>query len=275
MVLTLASCNDDYDSDSSSSDAMVIYRESTVLTLTFLRNDQSRPDPRQAMVVFGQPPSTRNVSDDQGVDFLSFPREIRNTIYKFVFVKQTHIGGETKFTKPFYRDALTSRALNFAGCCRQIWNESLRTFIVQNGFEFFFIRPTLEFLEKIGICGRNLLQKLRWHHPKHSRPFIVLRLFRSCKHLQELEIFARVTVKGRKNFWWGVPLLNAKRFFLTKFSKIEFGKAQAFGKGAKVSDVAPDFTRKVLGGDWETHSLRTLDHALRKVKWEISGQYER
>ncbi|KAK4691837.1 hypothetical protein P7C71_g5252, partial [Lecanoromycetidae sp. Uapishka_2] len=238
-------------------------------------NDNSRPDPRQAMVVFGQPPSDRTVSDDQGIDFLGFPREIRDGIYSFVFIKTRNIGGETKFTKPFYNDVLNLRTLDFAGTCRQIWNDSLKTYIVHNGFEFFFMRPSLEFFEKIGIAGQRLLQKIRWHHHKWSNPFIVLRLFRSCEHLRELEIFARVTIKNRTNFWWGVPLLNAKKFFLTNCSRIEFGAAQAFGKGAKATGVVPDLKRKLPYGEWAEASLRSLDSNLRKVKWEMSGSYRR
>lgn len=156
-------------------------------------------------------------------------------MYSLIFVKPTFIGAETKITKPFYIDAITWRNLAFAGTRRQIWNESLRVYPVKNGFEFFYIRPFLEFLEKIGICGRRLLRNIRWHHHKKSRPFIVLIYLRSCTALQTLEVFVRVTTKNRKKFCWGVPLLNAKRFFLSNHTKTDFGKAQGFGKGPKLT----------------------------------------
>ena len=245
MDYTRASSSDAHDSDTSFEDDSSTYEKSTVLTLTFLANGHSVfPNPRLAMVFFGQAPSARQISDDQGIDLLGFPKEIRNDIYRCISAKSSNIGGQSKFTKPFYRDALTMRSLDFAGSCRQIWNESLRIYLLRNGFEFFFIRPMLEFLEKIGIRGRRLIPELRIHHHKRSNPFIVLRLLRSCENLRELEIYARVTVKWRKNFWWGVPLLDAKRYFMTKYSTIDFGTPKAFGSDAKASDIPPNLTRK-------------------------------
>lgn len=243
-----------------------------VMTLSFRRGDfDLSPRPREALVLYGQSAKARTVSDDQGLDFLSFPQKVRDSIYSFIFVKPTFIGSGVKFTKPFYRDVITWRNLAFAGTCRQIWNESLKVYLASNGFEFFYIRPFLEFLEKIGIRGRRLLTNVRWHHHKRSRPFIVLRYLRSCTALQTLRIFARVTVENRKNFWWGVPLLNAKMFFLSDYHKIEFGTAQAFGKVAEAREVPPDFGANIP----ETHSLVTLSENLRKVKWEVSGEYKR
>lgn len=247
-----------------------------VMTLSFCHDDFNLdPRPREALVVYGESAEARRVTDDKGLDFLGLPREVRDNIYSFIFVKPKFIGSETKFTKPFYRDAIAWRNLAFARSCRQIWNESLRVYLARNGFEFFYIRPFLEFLEKIGICGRRLLKNVRWHHHKSSRPFIVLRYLRSCTTLRTLEVFARVTIKDRKNFWWGVPLLNAKRFFLTNQTKIEFGTAQGFGKGAEVHEEAPDFGVKTANGVFETRSLATLSENLKKVKWEVSGDYKR
>lgn len=247
-----------------------------VMTLSFRHGDFSRqPRPKEALVVYGQPNETRTVRDEQGLEFLSFPRQIRDTVYGFIFVKPTFIGYETKFTKPFYKDAITWRNLAFAGSCRRIWNESLRVYLNRNGFEFYYIRPFLEFLEKIGIRGRRLLTKLRWHHHKRSQPFIVLRYLRSCTALKTLAVFARVTVEKRKNFWWGVPLLNAKAFFLSNHSKIRFGIAQGFGKGAESDEEPPTFGAKTAFGEFETRSLVSLSENLKKVKWEVSGEYKR
>ena len=245
------------------------------MTLSFCHGDfDLNPRPREALVIYGQSADAGRVTDDQGIDFLSFPRKVRDNIYSFISTKPSFIGCDTKFTKPFYRDAIAWRNLDFAGSCRQIWNESLRVYLANNGFEFYYIRPFLEFLEKIGIRGRRLLTNIRWHHHKKSRPFIVLRYLRSCTALQTLRVFARVTVKERKKFWWGVPLLNAKDFFLTKHSKIEFGTAQGFGKGAEVDEEPPDLGAKASGW-FETGSLVTLSENLKKVKWEVSGSYKR
>ena len=246
------------------------------MTLSFRPGDFNRESrPREALVVYGEPRETRTVKDEQGLEFLSFPREIRDTIYGFLLVKPTFIGAETKLTKPFYKDAIAWRHLAFAGSCRKIWNESLRVYLARNGFEFFFIRPFLEFIEKIGIRGRRLLTRLRWHHHWKSRPFIVLRYLRSCTALETLAVFARVLIKGRKNFWWGVPLLNARAFFLGTHKKIEFGTAQGFGKGAVADEEPPNFGAKTACGQYETRSLVSLSENLKRVKWEVSGHYKR
>ena len=246
------------------------------MTISFCRGDFDLcPRPREALVVYGQAAEARRVSDDQGLNFLSFPRAVRDNIYSFIFIKPTFIGGQCKFTKPFYKDAIAWRNHAFAGSCRQVWDESLKVYLGGNGFEFFFIRPFLEFLEKIGIRGRRLLQHIRWHHHGKSRPFIVLRLLRSCRNLQTLQVFARVTSKDQKNFWWGVPLLNAKSFFLSDYERIEFGPAQGFGKGADVDEESPDFSARTAEGKFETVPLATLMDNLKKVKWEVSGHYKR
>lgn len=240
------------------------------MTLTFCRGDLDlRPRPREALVVYGQSAEARRVSDDHGLNFLSFPRVVRDNIYSFIFIKPTFIEGQSKLTKPFYRDAIAWRNHAFAGSCRQVWNESLKVYLVGNGFEFFFIRPFLEFLEKIGIRGRRLLQHIRWHHHRKTHPFIVLRYLRSCRNLQTLQVFARVTTKDRKQFWWGVPLLNAKPFFLCDHTRIEFGPAQGFGRGADVDEEPPDFSPET------TDPLASLTKSLKKVKWEVSGHYKR
>lgn len=111
-----------------------------VMTLSFCRADfDRRPRPRETLVIYGQSAEAREVTYEQCIDVLSFPREVRNNIYSFIFVKPTYIGRDTKFTKPFWRDAITWRKPDFAGSCRQIWNESLRVYLAKNGFEFFRI----------------------------------------------------------------------------------------------------------------------------------------
>jgi hypothetical protein len=106
-----------------------------------------------------------------------------------------------------------------AGTCRQIWNESLVVYILRNSFEFHYIRPFLEFLEKIGVRGRRLLTNVRWCHHARSMPFIVIRLLRSCTNLRNLEVCARIGVKERPGFQYRLPLLHARRFFLTDYQR--------------------------------------------------------
>lgn len=214
-------------------------------------------------------------SDDKGLDFFGFPREIRDMVYAEIFVKPTRIGAESKFTKPFWREAISWRNHNLAGTCRQIWNESLQVYLLKNGFEFFYVRPFLEFLEKIGIRGRRLLRDIVWHHHAHSIPFIAIRYLKSCTKLQNLQVFARVTVKDRKGLRYLVPFINARQFFIGDNHTIAFDSALPSSKSAEVDAVVPELRSKNLKGDYNDRSLQTLSKSLRKFKWELTGKYER
>ena len=200
----------------------------------------------------------------RGFPFLQLPPEIRNRIYHLVFVKPGYIGSEGTLTKAFYHDAAEWRNLAFARSCRQVYNESADIFYARNGFEFFYIRPFLEFIEAIGNKRRKLLTKIRFHHTKGT-PFIILRYLKSCKNLEELEVHARC-VKKKTNSWWEYPMKDAKGFFLGSHSRIEFGEVLRFGK-AIASDENP------TGGK----SLATmfLVESLQKVKAEEKGKYKR
>lgn len=70
-------------------------------------------------------------------------------------------------------------------------------------------------------------------------------------------------------------MLRAKDFFLGNHSKIKFGTAEGFGKGAEIDEKPPDFGAKTAYGQYETPSLATLSVSLKKVKWEVSGSYKR
>ena len=247
-----------------------------VSTVTFRRVSYSATsDPRKALVLYHATARPSIVSDDKGIDFLGFPREIRDEIYSHIFVKATRIGAESKFTKPFWRDAIRWRNHSLAGTCRQIWNESLVVYLLRNGFEFYYIRPFLEFLEKIGIRGRRLLTDVQWYHHARSRPFIVIRLLRSCTNLRNLDVSARVRVKERPGFQYRVPFLHARRFFLANYSRISFGDATPFGIFGDAEEAIPDLRLKLVTGEYEQRALRTLSENLKKVKWEIAGKYKR
>ena len=247
-----------------------------VSTVTFRRVSYSTTsDPRKALVLYHATARPTTVSDDKGIDFLGFPREIRDEIYSHIFVKATRIGAESKFTKPFWRDAIRWRNHSLAGTCRQIWNESLVVYLLRNGFEFYYIRPFLEFLEKIGLRGRRLLTDVQWYHHARSRPFIVIRLLRSCTNLRNLEVSARVRVKERPGFQYKVPFLHARRFFLANYSRISFGDATPFGTFGDAEEAIPDLRLKLVTGEYEQRALRTLSENLKKVKWEIAGKYKR
>ncbi|KAI9877625.1 MAG: hypothetical protein M1830_003274 [Pleopsidium flavum] len=198
--------------------------------------------------------------------FLKLPAEIRNRIYDLVFVSHEYIGANGTLTKAFYHEAAKYRNLAFASACRQIYQESANIFYAKNGFEFFYIRPFLEFLEAIGAKRRKLLTKLKYNYSSGT-PFVVLRYLKSCTNLEELEVSARVVMTNRKNSWWAYPLKDAKGFFLGSNPVIEFGGVRKFGKAESVSDEPPSA---------RVHKARrSLAESLVKVKREENGHYKR
>lgn len=198
--------------------------------------------------------------------FLKLPPEIRNRIYDLVFVSPQYIGANGTLTKAFYHDAAKYRHLAFASACRQIYQESANIFYAKNGFEFFYIRPLLEFLEAIGAEGRKLLTKIKFSCTKGT-PFIVLRYLKSCTNLQELEVSTRIVMPSRKNSWWAYPLKDAKGFFLGSNRVIEYEEVRGFGKAAAAAE-GPDQRR--IDGEKDN-----LTRSLRAVKREEKGLLKR
>ena len=200
----------------------------------------------------------------RGFNFFQLPPEIRNRIYHLIFVKPGYIGSEGTLTKAFYSDAAKWRNLAFTRCCRQVYNESADIFYAKNGFEFFYIRPFLEFIEAIGIKRRMLLTKIKFHHTKGT-PFIALRYLKSCKNLKEVGIYARC-IKKNTNSCWEYPMENAKGFFLGSHSSIKYGEVLRFGK-AIASDEYP--------GEGKCGVKMSLFGSLVKVKREEYDLYKR
>lgn len=206
-------------------------------------------------------------ADTRGVfPFLKLPPEIRNRIYDLIFVSDKYIGANGHQTKAFYRDAAKHRHLAFARACRQIYQESANIFYAKNGFEFFYTRPFLEFLEGIGADRRKLLTKLRYNYSSGT-PFVVLRYLKSCTNLQVLEVFVHVVMPGRKNSWWAYPLEDAKSFFLGSSKLVKFGDICKLGK----AESAPEEPSQAK----VTDAKAGLVQSLAKVKREQSGQYYR
>ncbi|MCJ1366143.1 hypothetical protein MMC16_005268 [Acarospora aff. strigata] len=198
--------------------------------------------------------------------FLKLPPEIRNRIYDLIFVSDQYIGANGTLTKTFYHEAAKYRNLAFASACRLIYQESANIFYAKNGFEFFYIRPFLEFLEAIGATLRKLLTKLRYNY-SHGTPFVVLRYLKSCTNLRELEVSVRVVMPSRKHSWWAYPLRDAKGFFLGSSHSIEFEAVRGFGKAATTSLEPPK--------DRVDTAKECLVACLLKVKMEESGKYKR
>lgn len=198
--------------------------------------------------------------------FLRLPAEIRNRIYDLVFVSDEYIGANATLTKAFYHDAAKYRNLAFASACRQIYQESANIFYAKNGFEFFYIRPFLEFLEAIGLDRRMLLTKLKYNY-SNGTPFVVLRYLKSCKNLEELDVSVRIVMTSRKKSWWAYPLKHAKPFFHGVTSSMDFGDVRKFGKAEQAADEPP--LARV------NKAKASLLNSLVKVKGEESGYYKR
>ncbi|MCJ1257788.1 hypothetical protein MMC24_005614 [Lignoscripta atroalba] len=198
--------------------------------------------------------------------FLKLPPEIRNRCYDLIFVSPKYIGSNGTQTKSFYKDAAKWRNLSFARSCRQIYSESGNIFFARNGFEFYYIRPFLEFLEAIGINRRRLLTKIRYIF-SGGRPYVGLRYLRSCTNLQVLEIHIRVVMQNKRNSWWLYSMENAKDFFFTDFRGMVFGTAVGVGKAVGTVESPP--LSKI--------ALAKLDlvHALVKFKNEVAGKFPR
>ena len=167
-----------------------------------------------------------STTEDYKIDFMEFPPEIRNEIYGLVFVKPTYIGSASGShvyrTQDFHKDARAWRNLGFVMSCRSIYQESANIFYIKNGFEFYYNRPFLEFLQALGVQRRALLTKLRYHQLENGRPFIVCRYLKSCTGLKDLEIFVRFITQKRASYCWEYPLKDPKEFFLGNKTTIEF-----------------------------------------------------
>ena len=198
--------------------------------------------------------------------FLKLPPEIRNRVYDLVFVSDRYIGANGTLTRAFYHDAAEHRHLAFASACRQIYQESANIFYAKNGFEFFYIRPFLEFIEAIGVDRRKLLTKLKFNCSSGT-PFIVLRYLKSCTNLQELEVSARIVMPGRPKSWWAYPLKDARAFFLGSNQDIEYENIRRFGKATTALQDPPQARID--------RAKSNLDKSLRAVKQEESGERKR
>ncbi|KAM0801801.1 hypothetical protein BDR22DRAFT_971993 [Usnea florida] len=104
----------------------------------------------RSVVVYDQTAEARRVSDDQSLNFLSFPQVVRDNIYSFIFIKFTFIGSQTKFTKPIYRDTT-------AWCILAMANKSGTSLygilLVGNRFEVFYC-PQMASAQKITASNR-------------------------------------------------------------------------------------------------------------------------
>lgn len=219
------------------------------------------------------------------LNFLKFPPEIRNNIYDYAFVKHTNIGARKKpsmgpkggyhgkpraRTEEFFKDAASWRNLAFATACRQVYTESSYVFFAGNGFEFFYIRPMLEFFEGIGLRARMLLTKVRFYYGLLGMPFIALRYLKSCQSLRQLDIFLGGQYEPKSTCWWGFPLKEPISFFLGNLTTIDFGEGRRFKAGV---DLAERRERLTTLADEGSLGL-SLTESLKRIKDGNDGRYK-
>ncbi|KAI9716026.1 MAG: hypothetical protein M1812_005660, partial [Candelaria pacifica] len=145
--------------------------------------------------------------------FQKLPPELRNRVYRYVFVSDRYIGGRKDSGRAFFRSARGFLNLNFQLSCRQIRQESAHIFYVENGFEFFYASTLVRFLQRIGKQNRKLIKTLRFNHVYNG--FIVrraLKLVLTCSNLKDLDIRMMVfCFDNGGNTWAAAPILNALR----------------------------------------------------------------
>ena len=190
--------------------------------------------------------------------FKKLPPEIRNKIYDLVFVRSRYIGLDKRSRFTLRYDARSVRNLAFAMSCRQVYTETKSMFYAKNGFAFYQIQECLSFLQCIGLQNRRLITKFSYSHLRGDA-FPILRYLKSFTNLQELSVSARVTTRSVQWWWWEYPLINARAFFFSTSSRVEFEEdAPCGGKTAR-----PEVTRVVA-----EKAIKSLWNALKKVKHE-------
>ncbi|KAI9697038.1 MAG: hypothetical protein M1836_004999 [Candelina mexicana] len=143
--------------------------------------------------------------------FQKLPPELRNRIYRYVFVSDENIGARDLDRKAFLRAAQSFLNLNFLLSCRQIHQEAAHIFYAENGFEFVNANTILQFLQRMGKHNRKLLTKLRYNHGAIVETLTpLIKLILDCSNLKELDI--RMIVWDRTyhpRSWHATPVLNA------------------------------------------------------------------
>ncbi|KAI9778645.1 MAG: hypothetical protein M1835_004876, partial [Candelina submexicana] len=121
--------------------------------------------------------------------FQKLPPELRNRVYRYVFVSDENIGARDHERKAFFRAARSFLNLSFQLSCRQIHQEAAHIFYAENGFEFAYASTILRFLQRMGKHNRKLLTKLRYNHgTKIDFLKRLLQLILDCSNLKELDI---------------------------------------------------------------------------------------
>lgn len=187
----------------------------------------------EALVYYERLPKAPQPAPDF-IRFLEFPPEIRNMIYKFIFVSPEPIGSslthgyEARFS---YKKAAKWRNLAFAMSCRQIFKESSNIFFTDNCFEFFQVYQVVTFMEKIGTEGQRQVKKLKLNY-RQADPKKAFMSIRMCPNLTNLDIAIEQHSLSDKFELCCVhyPIINAKELIFGDLEEITLGDKTIFGR---------------------------------------------
>ncbi len=120
--------------------------------------------------------------------FQKLPPELRNRVYRYVFVSDDYIGTVDRTRPEFLRAARSFLNLNFLLSCSQVRSEASGIFYAENGFEFFYAISVTRFLQGIGKQNRELITKLRYNHRHGVNVQRGLKMISDCLNLRQFEI---------------------------------------------------------------------------------------
>ncbi|KAI9724064.1 MAG: hypothetical protein M1812_000782 [Candelaria pacifica] len=137
------------------------------------------------------------------------PPEIRNMVYRHIFVSHNGIGAAAIAVPQFFRAARSFLNRNFLLTSRQVHKESAHIFYCENLFAFAYVGAFLEFLKRLSKKQRQLLTKLRlsYSHGNIQRALTII--LTDCHHLHGLEVRIRSIEGGPLKWTWNAaPILN-------------------------------------------------------------------
>lgn len=194
-------------------------------------------------------------------NFFGLPPEIRNMVYKFIYVGPENVGYDTthKYHGRFpHHQICDFLDFGYALNSRLIQDEASSVYNTQNTFEFYRLGAIVPFTRHPRIRPENIISiKLNYQDGEPLRTFRFIK--NHLPSLKKLEIWLHYFIyfgKGEHSCY-ACPLEKAWEFFFTDYEGIRFGPVVDFGN-YNVEPI-PRRARKVLG-------YRTLKDGLKEFK---------
>ncbi len=140
---------------------------------------------------------------------MRLPPELRNIVYRHIFVSPNGIGAAAIAAPQFFRAARSFVNRNFLLTCRQVYRESAHIFYCENLFAFAYVGAFLTFLKCLSMEQRQLLTKLRLSYAQGNIERALTIIVKDCHHLRGLEIRIRSAEGGPGKWTWNAaPILS-------------------------------------------------------------------